>query len=148
MVSGDQMRHFVSSQVHALRHFAGSRPGPDRFGFAWAPNNATEMPYREFVAQSGQLLDRLGVALADSGGEWRIEPGLQACASLGSHWCVADVEGASFTDAWRIFAAWDTLIARAEQLRRRLIERVRGLVRRETPSRSRPSGRDLRAPRA
>jgi hypothetical protein len=132
MVSGEQMRHFVSSQTHALRNFAGARPGLDRFGFAWAPNNETGMPPREFVAETGQLLDRLGVALADTGGEWRFEPGIQACASLGSHWCVADVEGASFTEAWRIFSAWDTLIARADSLRRRLVDRLRVLVGRET----------------
>lgn len=135
MVSGDQMRHFVSSQTHALRHFAAGRPGPDRFGFAWAPSNATSMPHGQFVAETGQLLDRLAIALADSGGEWRLEPGIQACASLGRHWCHAEVDGASFTDAWRIFSAWESLTARADRLLRRLADRVRGLVRREAQGR-------------
>jgi hypothetical protein len=87
------------------------------------------------VAQTGQLLDRLGVALADSGGESQLEPGIQACASLGAHWCVADVEGAAFTPAWRIFSAWDSLLARAERLRRHLVERVRSLARLRAPVR-------------
>jgi hypothetical protein len=131
MVSGDQMRHFVSAQTYALRHFAASRRGPDRFGFAWAPNNATSMPHREFVAQTGQLLDRLGAALSESGTEWRLDPGVHACVSSGLHWCRADVEGASFTNAWRIFSAWeDRLPTPIGDGYRRLVEAVRSLARR------------------
>ncbi|MDQ3777861.1 MAG: hypothetical protein M3310_03195 [Actinomycetota bacterium] len=129
MVSGDQMRHFVSSQTYALRHFAASRPGPDAFGFAWAPNNSTSMPEREFVAQTGRLLDRLGAALAESGTESRPDPGLHACASGGIDWCHADVEGASFTDAWRIFSAWrDGLPDAVRDGYVRLLEAVRTLA--------------------
>ena len=135
MVSGGQMRSFVSSQTHALRNFAASRAGPDRFGFAWAPNNATSMPYAQFIAETGQLLDRLGIALADSGGESELEPGIQACASLGVHWCTADVEGAWFTDAWRIFATWNSLPAIGA--RARLADRVRAVIKRETAKRRR-----------
>jgi len=106
MLSGDQMRHFVSSQTYALRSFAATRNGPDRFGFAWAPNNATGMPNRAFVAETGALLDRLGASLADSGSEWMLDPGVQACLSLQLDWCRAEVPGAVFTGAWRIFSAW------------------------------------------
>ena len=107
MVSGDQMRHFVSSQTYALRNFASTRSGPDRFGFAWAPNNETGLANAAFVSQTGQLLDRLGIALRDSGSEWRPDPGIQACAALGLDWCRADVGGATFTNAWRIFSTWN-----------------------------------------
>jgi hypothetical protein len=122
MVSGDQMRHFVSSQTHALRNFAATRPGPDRFGFAWAPNNETGMPDAEFVSETGQLLDRLGAALSESGTVPTFEPGLHACASFGVDWCRADVEGASFTTAWRIFTSW--LAPRAAPGLRSFVRRV------------------------
>src|SRR5919108_72341 len=100
MLTGDQMRHFVSSQTYALRSYAAGRPGTDRFGFAWAPNNESGMPSARFVAETGSVLDRLGAALSESGAEWPIDPGLQACQSLGADWCVAGVPGAVFTDAW------------------------------------------------
>jgi hypothetical protein len=130
MVSGDQMRHFVSSQTYALRNFASKRSGPDRFGFAWAPNNATGLPNAEFVSQTGQLLDRMGTALRDSAGEWRFDPGIHACAALGFDWCRADVEGATFTHAWRIFSAWNERRETGSGLYRRLVTTVRSLVRR------------------
>jgi hypothetical protein len=113
MVSGDQMRHFVSSQTYALRHFAASRPGPDRFGFAWAPNNATELPASDFTLQTGQLLDRLGAALSEP-----VDACLQSCHT--------DVDGAAFTNAWRIFSSWEQQVLRG--LRRPLVPRVRTVV--------------------
>jgi hypothetical protein len=108
LISGDQMQHFVSSQAYAMRHFAARQPGPDRFGFAWAPNNATAMPDAEFVAQGGAIADRLAMALGDSGRWYEADPGLFSCGPIGPNpWCAADVEGAAFTDAWRIFASWE-----------------------------------------
>jgi hypothetical protein len=129
MVSGDQMRHFVSSQTYALRNFAATKAAPDRFGFAWAPNNATAMPPAEFVAETAQLLERLGAALADSGIEPTFDPGIGACAAAGLDWCHADVEGAAFTAAWRIFSAWKT--PPVSWAHRRLGDRARALVARE-----------------
>jgi hypothetical protein len=137
MLSGDQMRHFVSSQTYALRHFAATRPGPDRFGFAWAPNNATAMPSDVFIAQTGQLLNRLGSALSESGNELSADPGTDACASAGLDWCRAEVEGASFTDAWRIFSAWNEFPRLVSGLNRRLVACVRALVVRTKPQRRR-----------
>ncbi len=137
MVSGDQMRHFVSSQTYAFRNFAATRPGPDRFGFAWAPNNETGLSNAAFVSQTGQLLDRLGTALRDSSSEWRLDPGIHACAALGLDWCRADVEGATFTHAWRIFSAWSDLRATGPGVHRRLVTTVRTLVRRTQPRRRR-----------
>jgi hypothetical protein len=133
VVSGDQMRHFVSSQTYALRNYAATRPGPDRFGFAWAPNNATGMSNSRFVAQSGQLLDRLGAALSESGNESTLDHGIYACLSLGLDWCAAGVEGASFTNAWQIFASWSQLPRAYTQV----VSRVRGLVKRSKPPRRR-----------
>ena len=137
MVSGDQMRHFVSSQTYAFRNFAATRPGPDRFGFAWAPNNETGLSNAAFVSQTGQLLDRLGTALRDSSSEWRLDPGIYACAALGLDWCRADVEGATFTHAWRIFSAWSDLRATGPGVHRRLVTTVRTLVKRTKPPRRR-----------
>jgi hypothetical protein len=130
MVSGDQMRHFVSSQTYALRNFAATRPGPNRFGFAWAPNNASGMPYGGFVAESGQLLDRLGSAIAESAAVWRLDPGVHACSSLGIDWCRADVEGATFTHAWRIFDTWTTPEAIGSRATERVASAIRRLLRR------------------
>ncbi|HEU6446779.1 MAG TPA: hypothetical protein VFL61_17140 [Gaiellaceae bacterium] len=137
MVSGDQMRHFVSSQTYALRNYAAGRPGPDRFGFAWAPNNAVGMPDAEFVSQTGQLLDRLGGALSESGVVWRLDPGIHACASAGIDWCGADVEGASFTPAWRIFATWVEARRAVPRALPRLVSLVRRLATRARPGRRR-----------
>jgi hypothetical protein len=133
MVTGDQMRHFISAQTYALRNYAATRPGPDRFGFAWAPNNGTAMSNSRFVSQSGQLLDRLGAALSESGNESALDPGVFACLTAGLDWCGAAVEGASFTTAWRIFASWSQLPRAYAQL----VSRVRGLVKRSKPQRRR-----------
>jgi hypothetical protein len=132
MLSGEQMRHFVSSQTHALRNFAASRPGPHRFGFAWAPNNATAIPSEAFIGQTGQLLDRLGAALSESAAESSFDPGVLACASAGLDWCRADVGGAYFTNAWRIFSAWNNPRV-TPGLDRRLVTRVRAVVKRVKP---------------
>ncbi|HEY7706252.1 MAG TPA: hypothetical protein VH968_03700 [Gaiellaceae bacterium] len=131
MVSGDQMRDFVSSQTYALRNFAATRPGPDRFGFAWAPNNETKMPDAQFQSETGQLLDRLGSALSESGAVWRFDPGVHACGALGLAWCDASVEGASFTEAWKIFASWSELPETVARELPRLRAAVRRLVRLE-----------------
>jgi hypothetical protein len=125
MVSGDQMRHFVSSQTYALRNYAATQAGPDRFGFAWAPNNATTMPPAAFVAETNQVLERLAGALADSASEPSFDPGLEACAASGLDWCQADVDGAAFTGAWRIFSVWATPISWGH------VDRVRALLARE-----------------
>jgi hypothetical protein len=131
MVSGDQMRHFVSAQTYALRSYAASKGGPDRFGFAWAPNNAMRMPYATFVAETGQLLDRLAAGLADSAGEASFDPGIGACAATGLDWCDTDVAGAEFTAAWRIFSDWPTPSKSVSWGHRRLVDRVRALLARE-----------------
>jgi hypothetical protein len=123
MLTGNQMRHFVSAQTHALRSFAATRPGPHRFGFAWAPNNESGMVDSEFVGQTGQLLDRLGAALSDS---------VDECFDS----CRADVMGASFTNAWKIFSTWQ-LPQVTRGVNRSLVTRVRNVATRAGPKRRR-----------
>jgi hypothetical protein len=127
MVTAGQMQHFVSAQTYALRNFAADGPGPDRFGFAWAPNNPGLMPSKQFVVETGALLDRLGAALSESGTVSQFDEGATACLSSGLDWCSADVEGASFTNAWGIFSAWDQL-PEVTAAFRRLIAQVRALA--------------------
>jgi hypothetical protein len=138
MLSADQMQHFVSAQTYALRNFAAGRPSPDRFGFAWAPNNASGMPHRQFVAATGGLLDRLGAAIADSAVTPSFDPGVSACLSTGLNWCAADVAGGAFTEAWRIFAAWRYLPRAIPDYFKRLVTLVR---------RAATGGKPLRRPR-
>ena len=108
LISGEQMEHFVSSQTYAMRHYASRQSSPDRFGFAWAPNNATAMPDADFVAKSGAVADRLALTLGESGRWFPADPGLFACGLIGPNpWCTAVVADAAFTEAWAIFRAWD-----------------------------------------
>jgi hypothetical protein len=86
------------------------------------------MPPRTFVAETGALLDRLGAALADSGSEGTFDPGIQACVAAGLDWCSANVEGAAFTTAWRIFSAWQT--PAPETASRGIADLVRTLIER------------------
>jgi hypothetical protein len=123
MLTGNQMRDFVAAQTDALRSFAATRPGPDRFGFAWAPNNESGMMDSEFVAQTGQLLDRLGASLSGSAID---------CFA----WCRAAVLGASFTNAWKIFSTWE-LPRVTRGVNRSLVTRVRTVVSRAKPQRRR-----------
>jgi hypothetical protein len=125
MVTRDQMEAFVSSQTYAMREYASGGPAPDRFGFAWAPNNASGMTSRDFVYETGQLLDRLGGAISASSGS-RFEP--QAAAE-------GDVAGASFTDAWQIFSTWDQVRDAVTAAYRRLGARVGTVFRRIKPPR-------------
>src|SRR5215216_1197511 len=128
MVSDLQMQNFVSSQTYALRHYAARTGVPDRFGFAWAPNNATGMPAGNFVAETDSLLDRLGAALTESGSDWQYDAGVRACVLPGLFWCRADVPNASFTDAWQIFQTWEGPVRRWT-VRERLAARIREVVR-------------------
>ena len=106
---GDQlMRHFVSEQVHAIRHDAGTQPagGPSgRLGFAWAPENVPSEP--DFPAKTAGLQQRLASAFAHAyaqGGSSQIG----ACGPPGDHvWCEGAYEGAAFNDGWSAFWSGD-----------------------------------------
>ena len=101
------MRHFLSEQVHAIRHDAGTKPadGPSgRLGFAWAPENVPSEA--DFPAKTAGLQQRLASAFANAyalGGASQ----MGACGEPGSHdRCEGVVEGSAFNDAWAAFSTW------------------------------------------
>ena len=101
------MQHFVSEQVHAIRHEAGTHPalGPEgRVGFAWAPRNSGESDFlRKTTALRGRLASALANAYAQGGSSQ-----IAACGPPGEHiWCDGALEGAVFNDAWTAFWRWD-----------------------------------------
>jgi hypothetical protein len=109
MVSSDQMASYVSAQVDALRAYSATTgQAQDHWGFAWAPRNASGASASDFAAQTGQILDRLGAAIRDSADA--VDPedlGSAACGPSGQNvWCVGDLEGAHFNEAWKSFRTW------------------------------------------
>ena len=92
----ETMEDFVSGQVDAARSL-GAPSGVDRFGFAWAPNNAIGLSSSDFAAQTGAVLDRLAAAIHDSDSS----PD-NACSTF----CTTSVPGAAFTTAWQAFSTW------------------------------------------
>ena len=109
VISFDQMENFVSAQTYALRYFSStnSQPG-DRWGFAWAPKNATGLTTTDFTTQSAAIIDRLAAAIHDSAQPLDPgDPGAGACGPLGQNdWCAGGVSGAWFNDAWKSFTTW------------------------------------------
>lgn len=103
------MRHYLSEQVHAIRHDAGTHPaaGPQgRLGFAWAPENRSAEA--DFPAKTAGLQARLGSALAEAyaqGGSSQ----MGACGPPGDHvWCEGSVPDAAFNEGWSVFSErWD-----------------------------------------
>jgi hypothetical protein len=102
------MRHFLSEQVHAIRHDAGTHPadGPTgRLGFAWAPENVPTEP--DFPAKTAGLQQRLASAFANAyaqGGGSQ----MGACGEPGDHdWCEGAVDGAVFSEGWSVFSTWE-----------------------------------------
>ena len=102
------MRHFLSEQVHAIRHDAETHPadGPTgRLGFAWAPENVPTEP--DFPAKTAGLQQRLASAFANAyaqGGGSQ----MGACGEPGDHvWCEGAVDGAAFNEGWSAFSTWD-----------------------------------------
>ena len=98
------MRHFISEQVFAIRHDAGTHPseGPEgRLGFAWAPEPRGET---DFPAKTAGLQQRLASALANAyaqGGSSQ----MGACGPPGDHvWCDGSYEGSLFNEGWEIFS--------------------------------------------
>jgi hypothetical protein len=97
----DQMQHFVSAQVYALRS-ASAQAAQDHAGFAWAPKNLTGST--DFTTETGALLDRLAAAIRDSGVPDAEDPGIGACAW--GVWCRGEIEGGWFNNGWASFAQW------------------------------------------
>jgi hypothetical protein len=112
MVPADQMKDYVSAQVYALRHFGAVDGQPvDHWGFAWAPNNGSGMAAADFKSRSGEVIDRLAVAIRDSGQpQDGGDAGSGACGPSGQNlWCGGAIAGAWFNDAWKIFSYWGRL---------------------------------------
>lgn len=107
MVPWEQMAAYVSAQVDAMRAFsAASGQARDHWGFAWAPSNTTEMPNADFVAQTGQILDRMAAAIRDSGGGFDPETLVTGACGDGDALCAVDLPDAAYNGAWRSFRAW------------------------------------------
>jgi hypothetical protein len=109
MVPVEQMSAYVSAQVNAMRYFsAASGLARDHWGFAWAPRNTIGLSNPDFGAQTGQILDRMAVAIRDSGNVVEPEnPGSGACGPPGQDtFCLVDVAEARHTESWRSFRAW------------------------------------------
>jgi hypothetical protein len=99
------MQHFISEQVFAIRHDAGTHPaeGPEgRLGFAWVPEPRGEI---DFQAKTAVLQQRLASALANAyaqGGSSQ----MGACGPPGDHvWCEGSYDGALFNDGWDVFSS-------------------------------------------
>ncbi|HYI74728.1 MAG TPA: hypothetical protein VEW90_05590 [Gaiellaceae bacterium] len=107
MVPAEQMAAYLAAQVNALRFFsATSAQAADHWGFAWAPRNTTGLSTADFAAQTGLLLDRLALAVRDSGDVVDPEnPGSGACGA-GEAACAVDLAEARHNGAWRSFRAW------------------------------------------
>ena len=106
MVPFDQMGAYVAAQVDAMRSFSiAAGQARDHWGFAWAPSNTTGMPNADFASQTGQILDRMGVAIRDSGAANAESPITGACGG-DETLCAIDLEGAAHNGAWRSFRAW------------------------------------------
>jgi hypothetical protein len=113
------MQHFVSEQVHAVRHYAGSHsrgaPG-GRIGFSWQPCNRTSatqpdcdaFTLRGFAGELDLITARLAEAIHYAYKQGGASP-VGACGPPGSaaDWCEGTLPGAQFTDLWRDFGDWD-----------------------------------------
>jgi hypothetical protein len=107
LVSAETMSHFVSAEVDAVRQYEVAHPdaAPEGgIGFAWAPNPAEPSYTKE---GRDTVLERLAQAIHDAYENGRGADG-NACGSSDENtWCTGVVEGASFNDAWKLFASWD-----------------------------------------
>lgn len=112
----DDMLHFVSEQVYAMRYYADAHPkfGPaGRLGFSWQPTNNVippsddPLPDAEFLAGQEAIADRIGSAVQHAYAS-PDAPAIDACRPPGSgeQWCNSVVPGATFTNNWLDFAYW------------------------------------------
>ena len=102
----EQMAAYVSAQVDAMRSFSVSAgQASDHWGFAWAPRNTNGLPNADFATQTGQILDRMAVAIRDSGVADPENPDSGSCG-VGQTLCAVDLPEASHNGAWRSFRTW------------------------------------------
>jgi hypothetical protein len=112
MIALNDMLNFVSEQVYAVRHYAGSHPQTapaGRLGFSWQPVNNFGLPGPEWEAAKAAILVRIASAITYGYRQGAASPE-GACSPPGSNqdWCSgADVPGATFDPRWEIFESWD-----------------------------------------
>jgi hypothetical protein len=110
------MRQFVSEQVYATRHYAGTHPHgapAGRIGFSWQPCNrlsATEADCRAADAMFVASLDAITARIAESIHYAYRQGGASpagACAPPGAEsWCAGERADAVFTERWHDFG-WE-----------------------------------------
>ena len=120
MVDATTMQHFVSEQVHMIRHYAGSHPHRSpagRIGFSWQPCNRISadtdvcepIAVRNFVADLDAVSARMARAI-QYGYRERGASAVGACRPTETEveldWCDGQLEGAAFTGVWSIFTRW------------------------------------------
>jgi hypothetical protein len=108
------MRHFVSEQVYAIRHYGGAHPHrapAARIGFSWQPCNrlsADETGCRPVDTAFTRALDAITARIAESIHYAYRQGGASptgACAPPDAEisWCDGERADAAFTDAWHDF---------------------------------------------
>jgi hypothetical protein len=108
----EQMLNFVSEQVYAVRHYAGSHPRgapAGRLGFSWQPTNNFGLPPAEWAAAKAAIATRIASAIHYAYRQGGASPE-GACSPPGSgeDWCRGgDVAGATFDARWQMFESWD-----------------------------------------
>lgn len=118
IVDDETMRHFVSEQVLAVRHYAGTHTQgapAARLGFSWEPVNrqSADQPggdpwTPEFRSAVEVLAARIASAVHYANRQGGASP-VGACSAPGSteYWCDGRVPGAAFTESWAGFTSWD-----------------------------------------
>ena len=112
MIPLEEMLNFVSEQVYAVRHYAGSHPQgapAGRLGFSWQPTNNFNLPPAEWAAAKAAIAARIASAIHYAYRQGGASPE-GACSPPGSgeDWCRGgDVEGATFDARWQMFESWD-----------------------------------------
>jgi hypothetical protein len=118
MVDATTMQHFVSEQVHMIRHYAGSHPQgapAGRIGFSWQPCNRVSatsdvceaIVVRNFVADIDAISARMATAIQHAyrqGGASQM--GACRVPDTEVDWCAGSLDGAAFTDSWSMFDHW------------------------------------------
>jgi hypothetical protein len=111
LMPADQMKHFVSEQVYAMRRYAARHPrtgSRGRLGFSWQPVNNLGLREEEFLASLDAIAARLASAIRHAYGPRPADPAA-ACTPPGTeeNWCAGELLGAAFVEQWRQLRRWD-----------------------------------------
>jgi hypothetical protein len=107
----DQMMHFASEEVYAVRHYAGAHPQgapAGRLGFSWQPFNRFGFPKQTFNSQLNAITARMASAVHYAYRQGGASPaGACRIPQIQEDWCNAAREGAVFTEVWETLKSWD-----------------------------------------